>query len=52
MTRIKELWVLPHFDWYTHDAQKGYQPTEKAPKEAVEALRKLNEHNLKYYGKL
>ena len=52
MTLIKDTWVLQHFDWYTHDPEKGLQPTEKAPPEAVEALKNLNEHNLKYYGAL
>ena len=52
MTYVKEMWVLGHFDWYTHEKGVGYQPTEKAPPEAVEALKKLNEYNLKKYGSL
>lgn len=52
MTHLKERWVLSHFDYYTHDKKNGYQPTSKATPEAIEALKKLNEHNLKKYGKL
>ena len=52
MTNIKALWVLEHFDWYTHDAKKGYQPTEKATPEAVEALKELNNENLRLHGML
>ena len=28
---------LPHKDWYIHVKGVGYVPTDKAPKEAVEA---------------
>ncbi len=52
MTKIPELWVLRHFDWYTHDAKNGYQPTALAPQEAVEALRNINQENIRIYGKL
>ena len=52
MTYIKEMWVLKYFEMYTHSPEKGYQPTDKATPEAVEALKKLNEYNLKKYGKL
>lgn len=30
-----------HFDWYYVD-ENGYQPTEKAPQEAVEAMKRFN----------
>ena len=51
MTHLKEVWVLSHFDYYKYEKGKGYQPTEKATPEAREALEKLNEYNLKKYGK-
>lgn len=34
-----------HFDWYTIDPKKGFIPTEKAPKEAVEAMKRHNATN-------
>ena len=52
MTHLKEMWVLSYFEYYTYEKGKGYQPTEKATPEAKEALQKLNEYNLKKYGKL
>lgn len=51
MTYVKEMWVLSHLDWYTHVKGVGYVPTEKAPPEAVDALRYLNEYAIKKYGK-
>lgn len=36
---------IEHFDWYTKDeTDRFYIPTAKAPKEAVEAMKKVNEH--------
>lgn len=32
-----------HFDWFIVDPEKGYIPTDKAPKEAVEAMKEYNE---------
>ena len=52
MTHLKEMWVLSYFEYYTYEKGKGYQTTEKATPEAKEALQKLNEYNLKKYGKL
>ena len=52
MTKLEAVWVLEHFEWYTHDKDNGYQPTEKAPPEAIEALKEINEYNLRKYGKL
>lgn len=52
MTGNFDMWFLGHFDWYTNEPGKGYIPTEKAPPEAVEATKRLNEYNLKKYGKL
>ena len=52
MRYVPERWVLSHFDWYTHDPEKGYQPTDKAPKEAVEAIKILNKKNLEHYGRV
>lgn len=37
-----------HSEWYTFVKGKGYVPTEKAPKEAREAMERLN----KYLGKI
>lgn len=42
MRKIREIWVLDHFDWYTTDPELGYVPTELAPPEAVEAMERLN----------
>lgn len=36
---------LPHFDWYVHKKGIGYVPTDKAPKEAVEAMKKYNSYS-------
>ncbi len=52
MTYLKEVWVLSNIDMYTYTKEAGYQPTEKATPEAIEALKKINEYNLKKYGKL
>ena len=52
MTLIKDTWVLRHFDWYTYDKEHGYQPTKAAPPEAIEALKNLNEYNLRKHGTL
>ena len=50
MTYLKDFWVLKHFEMYTHTKDKGYQPTEEATPEAIDALKKLNEYNLRKYG--
>lgn len=34
----------PHFDWYTVIKGVGYVPTDKAPPEAVEAMREYNSY--------
>lgn len=35
---------ITHFDWYTKDETgRRYIPTDKAPKEAIEAMNKVNE---------
>ena len=34
----------PHFDWYTFVKGVGYVPTDKAPKEAVEAMKEYNSY--------
>lgn len=33
-----------HYDWYTFKKGIGYIPTDKAPTEAVEAMKKFNEY--------
>ena len=33
-----------HTDWYTFEKGVGYVPTEKAPAEAAEAMRKYNSY--------
>ena len=33
-----------HIDWYTFEEGVGYVPTEKAPKEAVEAMKRYNSY--------
>ena len=40
---IKDAWFIGHLDWYTLDEEEGYVPTELAPPEAVEAMKRLNE---------
>ena len=34
-----------HHEWYTHVKGVGYVPTEKAPKEAVEAMKRYNSYS-------
>ncbi len=36
-----------HTDWYTFEIGVGYVPTEKAPPEAVEAMKSFNQYGLK-----
>lgn len=43
MRVLKDLWFIKHRDWFTLDEEQGYVPTEKAPPEAVEAMKRLNE---------
>ena len=38
---------IMHTDWYTHVKGVGYVPTEKAPKEAVEAMKRYNSYTNK-----
>ena len=35
------------FDWYYLDKENGYFPTDKAPKEAVEAMKRYNSYAFK-----
>ena len=35
-----------HFDWFKVVSGVGYVPTEKAPKEAREAMERYNKNNL------
>ncbi len=36
---------LPHPDWYVHKTGIGYVPTDQAPIEAVEAMKKYNSYS-------
>ena len=36
-----------HEEWYKFEVGKGYVPTEKAPEEAVEAMKKYNSYTFK-----
>lgn len=36
---------IAHSDWYTFVKGIGYVPTEKAPKEAVEAMKRYNSYS-------
>lgn len=46
MRRDRNLEVfIMHTDWYTFDVNIGYVPTEKAPPEAVEAMKKYNSYS-------
>lgn len=36
-----------HIDWYTFEKGVGYIPTDKAPKEAVEAMKRYNSYTFK-----
>ena len=36
--------ILAHPEWYTTKKGVGYIPTEEAPKEAVEAMERVNEN--------
>lgn len=38
---------ITHFDWYKEVPGVGYEPTEKAPEEAVEAMKRVNERSKK-----
>ena len=44
--RIDEnlIYFLPHPEWYTHKKGVGYIPTDRAPKEAVEAMKRYNSY--------
>ena len=37
----------PHHEWYTFAKEKGYMPTDKAPKEAVKAMEEYNSYTFK-----
>ena len=37
-------YFVDHFDWYTVKKGVGYVPTEKAPPEAVKAMREYNSY--------
>lgn len=44
MRIMKELDIFAkHFDWYTKDTEGYYVPTEKAPPEAIAAMKKCND---------
>ena len=47
--RIDPNWRIfaDHTDWYTFEKGVGYVPTDKAPKEAVEAMKKYNSYGFK-----
>ena len=36
---------IGHSDWYKHVNGVGYVPTDKAPKEAIEAMKKYNSYS-------
>lgn len=36
-----------HTDWYTFKKGVGYVPTDKAPEEAVKAMKKFNSYTYK-----
>ena len=36
---------LPHPEWYKHKKGIGYVPTDRAHKEAVEAMKKYNSYS-------
>lgn len=40
---LKDAWFIHNLDWYTVVEGIGYVPTEKAPPEAVEAMKRMNE---------
>ena len=40
---LKDAWFIHHLDWYIVVEGVGYVPTEKAPPEAVEAMKRMNE---------
>lgn len=39
--------ILAHPEWYTTKKGVGYIPTKEAPKEAVEAMERVNENQRK-----
>ena len=43
MRIVKDAWFLPHTEWYTAVEGVGYIPTEIAPPEAIESMKRLNE---------
>lgn len=52
MRIIPQLKVFArHYDWYTKDEKGNFVPTEKAPKEAIEAMNFCNELNKKEHNK-
>lgn len=34
---------ITHYDWYTKNELHHYIPTDKAPEDAVEAMKRVNE---------
>ena len=43
MRADKDLLIFfTHTDWYTEEHGIGYVPTDKAPKEAIEAMKRVN----------
>lgn len=46
MTKDSNLMIfLAHSEWYTHVKGVGYVPTEKAPPEAVKAMKEYNSYS-------
>lgn len=41
------LVFLGHYDWYTLKKGVGYVPTDKAPPEAVDAMKRFNSYTYK-----
>ena len=37
-------YFAPHTDWYTFEKGVGYVPTEKAPEDAVKAMKEFNSY--------
>ena len=40
---IKDARFISHLEWYTIVEGVGYVPTEEAPQEAIESMKRLNE---------
>lgn len=42
---------LGHSEWYTFEKGIGYVPKDKAPEEAVKAMKEYNSYGFERYGK-